>query len=415
MAISAKAAFAFSILIVSGFSMNPEVTIVMPCLNEAETLGDCIAAARRGLEDAGVEGEILIADNGSSDGSPDIARRLGARVVDIPAKGYGNALRGGMDAARGRFLIMGDADRSYDFSRIRPFIEKLRQGADLVMGCRMPGGGGQIDPGAMPWKHRWIGNPVLTFIGRLLFRCPSHDFHCGLRALTKDAFLRMDLRTPGMEFASEMVIKASLRGLRIEETPITLHKDGRSRPPHLRSWRDGWRHLRFMLLFSPRWLLLYPGLALLMVTGALFARLMAGPLRMGGVSFDLNSLDIAGMGLLLGYQMVLLACFVRIFAYTRGFLPPNHILSRAFGFFTLEKGLAAGLLVVCAGLGLIGTILYGWAMSGFGNLDPLANTRTVIAGRTLVSIGLQTLLFSLVFSYLGIDQKPAVQALSTRS
>ena len=384
-----------------------EVTILMPCLNEAETLADCIAAAQRGLANAGVEGEILIADNGSTDGSQDIARALGARVVDVPEKGYGNALRTGMESAYGRFLIMGDSDRSYDFAAIKPFVEKLRAGADLVMGCRMPRGGGKIIPGAMPWKHRWIGNPALTFIGRLLFRCPAHDFHCGLRALSKEAFLKLDLRTTGMEFASEMVIKASLRGLRIEEVPITLHKDGRSRPPHLRSWRDGWRHLRFMLLFSPRWLLLYPGLLMLLAGGVFFARLMIGPIAVKGVNFDLNTLEIASLLVQFGYQMVLLAGFVRIFAYTRGFLPPNHILSRAFSFFTLEKGLLSGLAILLVGFGLISLTLVDWATAGFGNLDPLANTRPVIAGRTLVSLGLQTLIFSLVFSYLGIDEKPS--------
>jgi glycosyltransferase involved in cell wall biosynthesis len=384
-----------------------EVTILMPCLNEAETLADCIAAAQRGLSNAGIEGEILIADNGSTDGSQDLARKLGARVVDVPEKGYGNALRHGMEAAHGRFLIMGDSDRSYDFAEIKPFVEKLRAGADLVMGCRMPAGGGKIIPGAMPWKHRWIGNPALTFIGRLLFRCPAHDFHCGLRALTKDAFHKMDLRTTGMEFASEMVIKASLRGLRIEEVPITLHKDGRSRPPHLRSWRDGWRHLRFMLLFSPRWLLLYPGLAMLLAGAGFFTRLMVGPIVVSGVNFDLNTLELASLLIQFGYQMVLLAGFVRIFAYTRGFLPPNHILSRAFSFFTLEKGLLSGLAILLAGFGLISLTLLDWATAGFGNLDPLANTRPVIAGRTLVSLGLQTLIFSLVFSYLGIDEKPS--------
>ena len=384
-----------------------EVTILMPCLNEAETLADCIAAAQRGLSNAGVEGEILIADNGSTDGSQDIARKLGARVVGVPEKGYGNALRTGMEAAYGRFLIMGDSDRSYDFAQIKPFVEKLRAGADLVMGCRMPRGGGNIIPGAMPWKHRWIGNPALTFIGRLLFRCPAHDFHCGLRALSKEAFLKLDLRTTGMEFASEMVIKASLRGLRIEEVPITLHKDGRSRPPHLRSWRDGWRHLRFMLLFSPRWLLLYPGLLMLLAGGGFFARLMIGPIAVKGVNFDLNTLEMASLLVQFGYQMVLLAGFVRIFAYTRGFLPPNHILSRAFSFFTLEKGLLSGLAILLVGFGLISLTLLDWATAGFGNLDPLANTRPVIAGRTLVSLGLQTLIFSLVFSYLGIDEKPS--------
>jgi hypothetical protein len=275
------------------------------------------------------------------------------------------------------------------------------------MGCRMPAGGGKIIPGAMPWTHRWIGNPALTFIGRLLFRCPAHDFHCGLRALTKEAFHKMDLRTTGMEFASEMVIKASLRGLRIEEVPITLHKDGRSRPPHLRSWRDGWRHLRFMLLFSPKWLLLYPGLVILVTSVGFFIRLLFGPITLQGVNFDLNTLDICSLLVQFGYQMILLAGFVRIFAYTRGFLPHDHILSRAFSFFTLEKGLLSGLAIILAGLGLISLALLDWAKAGFGNLDPLADTRPLIAGRTLVSLGLQTLIFSLVFSYLGIDEKPS--------
>lgn len=377
----------------------------MPCLNEAETLAGCISAARAGLDAAGIPGEILIADNGSTDGSPEIAESHGARVIRVSERGYGSALQAGMSAAAGSFIIMGDADLSYDFSRIAPFVEKLRGGADLVMGCRLPSGGGVIEPGAMPWKHRWIGNPVLTFIGRLLFKCPAHDFHCGLRALTKDAFHKMDLRTTGMEFASEMVIKASLRGLKISEVPITLHKDGRSRPPHLRSWRDGWRHLRFMLLFSPRWLLLYPGVAALLLGGGFFIRLLAGPIHFGRVSFDLNSLEIAGLVLLFGFQMILFACFARIFAFTRGFLPANHALSRAFGFFTLEKGLLGGAAAALVGLAIIGYALLGWAATGFGNLDPLETTRTVIAGRTLASIGLQTILFSLIFSYLGVDDK----------
>jgi glycosyltransferase involved in cell wall biosynthesis len=382
-----------------------EVTVLMPCLNEAETLAACIHSANQGLELAGVDGEILIADNGSSDGSCQIAEALGARVLNVPKRGYGNALKAGMASAKGKYLIMGDADMSYDFSKIEPFLEKLRAGADLVMGCRMPSGGGHIDPGAMPWKHRWLGNPVLTFIGRILFKCPSHDFHCGLRALTKDAFERMDLRTSGMEFASEMVIKASLRGLNIQEVPITLHKDGRSRPPHLRSWRDGWRHLRFMLLFSPRWLLLYPGILATLTGGIFFLRLLAGPIQIGGINFDLNSLEVAGLILLFGYQMILFACFARIFAFTRGFLPPKHALAKAFDFFTLEKGLLGGAAVAVLGLALIGSALLGWASTGFGNLDPLETTRTVIAGRTLASIGLQTILFSLIFSYLGVDDK----------
>lgn len=384
-----------------------EVTVLMPCLNEAETLVACINAARDGLRSAGVEGEILIADNGSTDGSPALASADGARVVPVPQRGYGNALRTGLAAAAGRFIIMGDADMSYDFSNIAPFLQKLRGGADLVMGCRLPSGGGSIDPGAMPWKHRWIGNPILTFIGRILFQCPSHDFHCGLRALSKEAFEKLDLRTGGMEFASEMVIKASLRGMRIEEVPITLHKDGRSRPPHLRSWRDGWRHLRFMLLFSPRWLLLYPGILATLVGGAFFLRLLAAPIKIGAINFDLNSLEIAGLVFLFGYQMILFACFARIFAFTRGFLPAKHALSKAFGFFTLEKGLISGALILIAGLILILFTLLGWASTGFGDLNPLDTTRTVIAGRTLASVGVQTILFSLIFSYLGVDDKSA--------
>ena len=383
--------------------MNPEVTILMPCLNEAETLAECIKAARDGLAAAGAEGEILIADNGSTDGSQEIAVAHGARVLPVAERGYGNALRAGMTDARGRFIVMGDADMSYDFSRITPFLERLRKGADLVMGCRMPRGGGTVMPGAMPWKHRWIGNPVLSFIGRLLFKCPSQDFHCGLRALSKDAFHRMELRTGGMEFASEMVIKASLRGMKIEEVPIILHPDGRSRPPHLRSWRDGWRHLRFMLLFSPRWLLIYPGIFSLLLGGGFFLRLLAGPLKIGGVNFDLNTLEVTGLVLLFGYQMILFGIFARIFAYTRGLLPAQHALSRAFGFFTLEKGLIGGGLLTLAGIGIIIHSLVGWASTGFGDLDPQQATRIVIAGRTLASIGLQTILFSLIFSYLGID------------
>lgn len=387
--------------------MSPEVTILMPCLNEAETLAACIKSARDGLTAAGVDGEILIADNGSTDDSQEIAVAHGARVLSVADRGYGHALRAGMADARGRFIIMGDADMSYDFSRITSFIEKLRQGADLVMGCRMPRGGGTVMPGAMPWKHRWIGNPVLSFIGRLFFKCPSQDFHCGLRALSKDAFHRMELRTGGMEFASEMVIKASLRGMKIEEVPIILHPDGRSRPPHLRSWRDGWRHLRFMLLFSPRWLLIYPGIFSLLLGGACFLRLLAGPLEIRGINFDLNTLEVAGLVLLFGYQMILFGIFARIFAYTRGLLPAQHALSRAFGFFTLEKGLVGGGLLTLAGIGIIIHSLVGWASTGFGDLDPHQATRTVIAGRTLVSIGLQTILFSLIFSYLGIDDVSA--------
>ena len=390
---------------------QPELTILMPCLNEVETLEFCIAAARKGIAKAGISAEILIADNGSTDGSPELATSLGARVVSVPKKGYGNALRGGFKAAKGKYIIMGDADGSYDFSQIEPFINHLRAGADLVMGCRLPSGGGKIEPGAMPWKHRWIGNPALTFIGRLLFNCPSHDFHCGLRALTKKAFEKMGLQTEGMELASEMVIKASLQNLQIAEVPITLHKDRRSRPPHLRSWRDGWRHLRFMLLFSPRWLFLYPGLLAFVIGALLFLRLLSGPITVANIEFDLNSLEIAGMAVLFGWQLILFACFARIFAHTRKLLPPNKTLLKAFDLFTLEKGLLAGGFLLLAGIAVILWTTAGWIATSFGELDPRHSTRFVILGRTLASLGLQTIVFSLIFSYLGVDdpsdpQKP---------
>jgi len=382
-----------------------ELTVLMPCLNEAETLGTCVKKAKAAIARLGVDGEVLVADNGSTDGSQAIAEGLGARVVPVESKGYGNALRGGIRAAKGRYIIMADADDSYDFGAIGPFLERLRAGNDLVMGCRMPAGGGTITPGAMPWKHRWIGNPVLTFIGRLLFRCPSHDFHCGMRGLSREAFDRLDLRTTGMEFASEMVVKAALLQLRIAEVPVTLHKDGRSRPPHLRSWRDGWRHLRFLLLFSPRWLLLYPGIACAALGGFVFALLwLGGPLHVGQVTFDVHTMEIAALLLGTGWQMILLACFVRIYAHTQKFLPANLALKKAFSIFNMERGLLAGAAVFLFGTGLLALSALGWAQTGFGNLDPATSIRDVIAGRTFASLGIQIVLFSLVFSYLGLNE-----------
>ena len=383
-----------------------ELTVLMPCLNEAETVGLCVQKAQAALLRLKVDGEVLLADNGSTDGSQEIASSLGARVVAVTAKGYGNALRGGIRAARGKFVIMADADDSYDFSRIDPFLENLREGSDLVMGCRMPAGGGTITPGAMPWKHRWIGNPALTFIGRLLFKCPSHDFHCGMRGLSRQAFDVLDLRTNGMEFASEMVVKASLLNLNVSEVPVTLHKDGRSRPPHLRSWRDGWRHLRFLLLFSPRWLLFYPGVVFVAMGGALFTRLwLGGPLHVGRVTFDVHTMEIAGLLIGTGWEMILFACFVRIYAHTRKFLPTNRLLEKAFSIFNMECGLFGGALVFFFGIGLLAASAMGWARTGFGNLDPVTSIRTVIAGRTFASLGIQILLFSFVFSYLGINSE----------
>src|SRR5271170_4113053 len=274
----------------------------MPCLNEAETLARCIGKAKIGIQKSGVRGEILIADNGSTDGSQAIAEKSGARVVAVTEKGYGSALIGGTRAALGKWILMGDADDSYDFSEADRFVKKFQEGFELVMGCRLPVGGGTISPGAMPWKNRWIGNPALSFIGRLFFKSPAHDFHAGLRGFTKEAFEKMDLQTTGMEFASEMVIKSTLKGLKISEVQITLHKDGRSRPPHLKPWRDGWRHLRFMLLFSPRWLFLMPGIFLSLLGVVFAAPLSFANFRLGAVEFNVGTLAVACMTVIVGFQ-----------------------------------------------------------------------------------------------------------------
>src|SRR5271170_716897 len=299
----------------------------MPCLNEAETLACCIEKAKLGIQKSGVCGEILIADNGSTDGSQAIAEKSGARVVAVREKGYGSALLGGVRAASGKWILMGDADDSYDFSEADRFVKKFREGFELVMGCRLPVGGGKISPGSMPWKNRWLGNPTLSFIGRLFFKCPAHDFHCGLRGFTKAAFGKMDLKTTGMEFASEMVIKSTFRQLKIAEVPITLHKDGRSRPPHLKPWRDGWRHLRFMLLFSPQWLFLAPGIFLSLLGVVLAAPLSFGDFQAGAIQFNVGTLAVAGMTVIIGFQLIAFAFFTKVFAIAEGLLPDDPKLS----------------------------------------------------------------------------------------
>ncbi len=378
------------------------LTILMPCLNEAETLARCIATAQRGLARAGVTGEILIADNGSTDGSPAIAETLGARVVPVAEKGYGHALRGGVAAARGEWILMGDADASYDFSEADRFVKKFQAGFDLVMGCRLPAGGGVIRPGAMPWKNRWLGNPALSFIGRLFFHCPAHDFHSGLRGFTKSAFAAMDLKTTGMEFASEMVIKATLKKLRIAEVPVSLQKDGRSRPPHLKPWRDGWRHLRFMLLYSPRWLFLLPGL-LVFGSGALAAlALAAGQARLHGVALDVGTLLMACMATIVGFQFVAFACYTKVFAIAEGLLPPDEHFSRIFRLFTLEKGIVAGLVLALAGAGLLAQAVLVWRQAGFGELPYPENLRRLIPAGTLLVLGIQTVFSSFFMSVLGL-------------
>jgi len=382
-----------------------EVTILMPCLNEAETLETCIRKAQQGIQAHGLRAEILIADNGSTDGSREIAERCGARVVPVAERGYGAALLGGIAAARGEFIVMGDADDSYDFTAIGPFVEKLREGYDLVMGCRLPKGGGTIRPGAMPWLHRWIGNPILSGIGRLFFRCPAADFHCGLRAFRKDAAEAMDLQTTGMEFASEMVIKATLAKQRIANVPITLSPDGRSRPPHLRTWRDGWRHLRFMLMYSPRWLFLVPG-GLLMLLGLVFGGiLVAGPMRVGHVTFDTNTLVVCSMSVLLGFTLVSFAAFAKIFAITEGLLPEDERLNRVFRYVTLEVGVTAGAVVGAAGLALmVGALLY-WGRQGFGQLSCPDSLRLVVPAATLIMLGAYIVFASFFLSILGLSRR----------
>jgi glycosyltransferase involved in cell wall biosynthesis len=379
---------------------NLQVSIVMPCLNEAETLACCIQTAQRALDEGGFTGEVVVADNGSTDGSVAIANELGARLVNVTRKGYGNALIGGVEAAQGEFVVMGDADDSYDFAAIGPFIERLRAGDDVVVGNRFLGG---IQPGAMPWSHRWLGNPVLTTISRVFFHAPVGDIHCGLRAFRKSAFERMQLRAAGMEFASEMVIKASLKGMRISEVPVVLRPDGRSRPPHLRTWRDGWRHLRFMLLFSPRWLFLYPGLTLFVFGAVLSALLIPGPLRVGGVRLDIHTLLVAGFLCLIGYQVVLFAVFTKIFAIREGFHPPHPVLERLFRYITLEVGLLVGALMSLAGAVALIAAVISWQAVGFGNLDPSLTMREVIPAVVLLALGTQTVFASFFISILSID------------
>ena len=305
-----------------------DISIVMPCLNEEETLAACIAEAREALDQCAVKGEVLIADNGSTDRSKEIAVGAGARVADVADKGYGSALIGGIAAARGKYVFMGDADGSYDFGELHSFLESLRAGKDLVMGCRLSRGGGTIEPGAMPWLHRWVGNPVLSGLGKFFFDIPVDDFHCGLRAFRRDAILGLDLRCTGMEFASEMVVKALIARLNIGQVPITLRPDRRTRPPHLRSWRDGWRHLRFMLLFTPKWLFFVPGMLLFTFGAAGFLALLPGPLNIGSVTFDINTMLVCSASMLVGFQGLFIAIFTKAFAVYAGILPPDPRIPR---------------------------------------------------------------------------------------
>lgn len=386
-----------------------ELTVVMPCLNEADTLAVCIEKALRGIASAGVSGEVVVADNGSTDGSQAIAEKAGARVVPVAARGYGNALMGGIEAARGRWIIMGDADDSYDFLEIPKFVEKLREGYDLVQGCRLPAGGGTILPGAMPFLHRIWGNPMFTLMVRNWFGAPIHDVYCGLRGFTRKLYDQLEQRCTGMEFATEMIIKSSLHqasfGVRIAEVPVTLHPDGRkAHAPHLRTFRDGWRTLRFFMLYSPRWLYGIPGLGLGLV-GLVLAALVYGRVSIGPAVFDAHTLLFASLFVILGYQSLLFGAFTKVFAIGERLMPMDSRSERLFTVFTLERGALAGLLVLLVGLALLAAAVGQWWAAGFGTMDYSRTMRWVIPGVTFAALGFQTVLGSFFLSILGMRRK----------
>jgi glycosyltransferase involved in cell wall biosynthesis len=368
-------------------SESCELTILMPCLDEAETIARCIAKARAFLARNGVVGEVVVADNGSTDGSQAIAEANGARVVAIPVRGYGSALLGGLLVARGTYVIMGDSDDSYDFGALEPFLDKLRAGYELVMGNRFRGG---IRPGAMPPLHRYLGNPVLSAVGRIFFGSPCGDFHCGLRGFRRDAILGLDLQAPGMEFASEMVVKATIQKLRITEVPTTLSPDGRNRPPHLRSWRDGWRHLRFLMLFSPRWLFLYPGFAMFVAGLLIMAWLLPQPRQVGNVTFDIHTLFYASLAVVIGFQSVVFWIFVKIYGAREGIVPPDPWFRSVVSIYTLEAGLIAGAALLLLGIGLGTYAVSSWSAQHFGQLSATEAMRFVIPSGTAILLAFQT-------------------------
>jgi glycosyltransferase involved in cell wall biosynthesis len=383
----------------------PEVTIVMPCLNEADTLATCIDKAHRAFRETGIHGEVVIADNGSTDGSPDLARAHGARVVLVAARGYGNALMGGIDIARGRYVIMGDADDSYDFLETPKFVDALRRGHALVQGCRLPGGGGTVLPGAMPQLHRWFGNPMLSLLARWWFHTPVHDINCGMRGFRLDAYRHLDLRCTGMEFATEMIIKARLHGYDIAEVPISLHPDGRkAHPPHLRTFRDGWRTLRLYLLFTPRWLFLVPGV-LLIVLGLVGYAIALPGVRIGRATFDVHTLLFASLALLAGQQAISFALFAKTFAIGEGLLPLDRRTERFFRIATLERGLLLGGVAMAIGFVLLMAVAVEWWRVDFGPLDYSRTMRLAIPGATLSALGLHTVLGSFFGSILGLRRQ----------
>ena len=382
-----------------------ELSVVIPCLNEADTLEACIRKAQQALREHDIPGEVIVADNGSVDASRDIASRLGARVIDVPSRGYGAALMGGIAAAKGRFVVMGDADDSYDFREIPGFVHKLRQGFELVQGCRLPAGGGRVMPGAMPVLHRWLGNPLFSALARWMFGTTVHDVYCGLRGFQKTLYERLDQRCTGMEFATEMIIKASVRGARITEVPITLHPDGhRAHAAHLRTFRDGWRTLRFFLMYSPRWLFTIPGLVLVALGLLGYAIALPG-LSIHGVNFDAHTLLFASLAVLLGYQSVLFALFAKTFAVSEGLMPEDPALARFFSLVTLERGLLGGAGALLLGVPLLLAAVDQWRVAGFGALDYPRTMRLVIPGTTLTALGFQTVLASFFLSILRLRRR----------
>ena len=375
----------------SASSPELELTILMPCLNEAETLETCILKAQGFLARTGIRGEVLVSDNGSTDGSQQIAERLGARVSTAPRRGYGAALINGIDNASGRYIIMGDADDSYDFENLDPFVDRLRGGADLVMGNRFRGG---IAPGAMPPLHKYLGNPVLSGVGQLFFRPNIGDFHCGLRGFNRDSIRELDLQTTGMEFASEMVVKASLAKYRIEEVPTTLKKDGRSRPPHLRSWHDGWRHLRFLLLFSPRWLFIYPGLIAFLLGGLAVGVLAFGTITLFGIGFDVTTMVYAMALCVIGYQSLLFAWLTKLYATQEAFLPTSPRYRRIVAQWSAERGLLVGVALFFIGIAIGVAQVIAWGVGGFGAQDPTEVVRIAIPSAIFLMLGFQTVMMS---------------------
>lgn len=377
----------------------------MPCLNEIDTLATCIEKAQASLRSHSIDGEIIVADNGSTDGSQDVARALGATLVEVAERGYGAALMSGIASARANYVIMGDADDSYDWSELHRFVEKLREGNDMVQGCRLESGGGKVLPGAMPFLHRWWGNPMFSYMARRWFKAPVNDVYCGMRGFNKAAYDRLDLRCTGMEFATEMIIKASLLKLSFAEVPITLHPDGRkAHAPHLKTFRDGWRTLRFFLLYSPRRLFLVPGIAL-MILGLLGYAIALPGYEISGITFDAHTLLFASLAAIVGFQGIVFALLSKMFAISEGLLPPDPRVDRFFDRFPLERGLILAGLSMAIGLSLMTVAVFQWRARGFGALDYAETMRVVIPGVTLTSLGVQAMFSSFLISLLGMRRR----------